>query len=43
MERDLALDAILEREPRNCVWGIATVNVAIVVAVTTLGVWLFPG
>jgi hypothetical protein len=42
MERDLALDTLLEREQRGRVWRIMVANAAIVVTATTIGALLFP-
>ena len=43
MERDPALDTILEREQRRRVRRIMAANAAIVVTATALGALLFPG
>ena len=43
MERDPALDTILEREQRSRVRRIMAANAAIVVTATALGALLFPG
>jgi hypothetical protein len=43
MEHDPALDAVLEREQRSRIWRIMAANAAIVIAVTALAAYLFPG